>query len=41
MTDLDTIAARADTLRAELRLHNHRYHTLDAPLISDAQYDAL
>ena len=35
------LTARAEALRAEIRLHNHRYHTLDAPLISDAQYDAL
>ncbi|HEY1015042.1 MAG TPA: NAD-dependent DNA ligase LigA [Herpetosiphonaceae bacterium] len=33
--------ARAAELREELRHHNHRYYTLDDPLISDAQYDAL
>jgi DNA ligase (NAD+) len=28
-------------LRDELRQHNYRYHVLDDPLISDAEYDAL
>jgi DNA ligase (NAD+) len=32
---------RITTLRDELRLHNYRYHVLDDPLISDAEYDAL
>jgi DNA ligase (NAD+) len=41
MADPDEISARAAALRAEIHEHNHRYHTLDAPLISDAQYDAL
>jgi DNA ligase (NAD+) len=31
----------ADELRARLREANYRYHVLDAPLISDAEYDAL
>jgi DNA ligase (NAD+) len=35
------IRAELDTLRAEIDAHNHRYHTLDAPSISDAQYDQL
>ena len=34
-------AARADTLRGELREHAHRYYVLDAPVIADADYDAL
>lgn len=33
--------ARADWLATELEKHNHLYHTLDLPVISDAQYDAL
>ena len=33
--------ARAEQLRRELRHHDHRYYVLDAPEISDAQYDAL
>ncbi len=30
---------RAEALRAELHLHNHRYYVLDDPLVSDAEYD--
>ncbi|HYF61984.1 MAG TPA: NAD-dependent DNA ligase LigA, partial [Herpetosiphonaceae bacterium] len=41
MTAPAETAARAEQLCEELRFHNHRYYTLDAPLISDAQYDAL
>jgi DNA ligase (NAD+) len=33
--------ARAEHLRAQLHLHNYRYHVLDSPLISDAEYDRL
>ena len=32
---------RAAELRAEIEFHNDRYHRLDSPLISDAEYDAL
>jgi len=32
---------RAAKLREEINYHNYRYHTLDSPLISDAQFDAL
>lgn len=35
------LAKRAAELREKLAYHNHRYHTLDAPEISDAEYDAL
>ncbi len=34
-------AARAAELQQELNHHNTQYHQLDAPLISDADYDAL
>jgi DNA ligase (NAD+) len=34
-------AHRAEELRSELRRHEHLYYVLDAPEISDAQYDAL
>ena len=32
---------RAAKLRTELNRHNHLYHVLDAPEITDAEYDAL
>ena len=38
MTDA---AERIRDLREQLRLHNHHYHVLDDPLVSDAEYDAL
>jgi DNA ligase (NAD+) len=34
-------AARAAELRAQINYHNHRYHVLDDPQISDAEFDAL
>ena len=33
--------SRAEILRSEIEKHNHLYHTLDAPEISDEAYDAL
>jgi len=33
--------ARVASLREEIEAHNHRYHVLDAPTISDAEYDKL
>jgi DNA ligase (NAD+) len=34
-------AKRIEDLRAELRHHEHLYHVMDAPEVSDAEYDAL
>ncbi|WCO66401.1 NAD-dependent DNA ligase LigA [Iamia majanohamensis] len=34
-------ADRAAALRAEIAVHDERYHQLDAPTIADADYDAL
>jgi DNA ligase (NAD+) len=34
-------AQRVDELREQLRYHNYRYHVLDDPVASDAEYDAL
>ncbi len=39
--DRVTPAARVDELRAQIAHHNERYHTLDAPEISDADFDEL
>ena len=40
MADTVTIR-RAEKLRKEINDHNYRYHILDSPVVSDAQYDAL
>ena len=32
---------RAAALREEIDRHNYQYYALDAPLVSDAEYDAL
>lgn len=37
----EDVAARIDELRALIRHHSHRYHVLDAPEVSDAEYDRL
>ncbi len=37
----DDIANRIEILRDEIHAHNYRYHVLDAPTISDAEYDRL
>ncbi len=34
-------AARAEELRREIERHNYLYYVLDAPEISDAEFDAL
>jgi DNA ligase (NAD+) len=33
--------ARAEELRRQINFHNYRYHVLDAPLISDREFDEL
>jgi DNA ligase (NAD+) len=35
------IAHEVEKLREQIEQHNHRYHVLDAPTISDAEYDEL
>src|SRR5690349_21002540 len=35
------IERQAESLREELRRHEHLYYVMDAPEISDAEYDAL
>ncbi|MCU0691117.1 MAG: NAD-dependent DNA ligase LigA, partial [Polyangiaceae bacterium] len=41
MLNEDQARDRVDVLRAQLERGNHAYHVLDAPLMSDAEYDAL
>jgi len=41
MPEPATIKKRIDALRSEINEHNYRYYILDAPVISDAQYDKL
>lgn len=41
MSDLAKIKKKLEELRAEINDHNYRYYVLDAPVISDAQYDKL
>jgi len=36
-----TAEKRAEELRRELDLHNHRYYVLDDPVVDDDEYDAL
>ncbi|MDX1932227.1 MAG: NAD-dependent DNA ligase LigA [Capsulimonadales bacterium] len=40
-TESEIVADRVEALRAEIARHNHAYHVLDRPTISDAEYDAL
>jgi DNA ligase (NAD+) len=41
MSDKDRAAQRAARLRAQIDDANHRYHVLDSPTLSDAEYDRL
>ena len=41
MKQQESVVARVDALRQSIAEHNHRYYVLDAPTVSDAQYDAL
>jgi DNA ligase (NAD+) len=38
---MEEARARAAELREQIDLHNYRYHVLDSPIISDAEYDRL
>jgi DNA ligase (NAD+) len=38
---LEEVRAEAERLRAEIRHHDYLYYVLDAPVVSDADYDAL
>lgn len=37
----DTELQEIERLRSELRKHEHQYYVLDAPLVSDAEYDGM
>jgi DNA ligase (NAD+) len=37
----ETIRSRYEDLKSQINFHNYRYHVLDAPVISDAEYDKL
>jgi len=37
----ETLRSRYEELKTEISQHNYRYHVLDAPVISDAEYDKL
>jgi DNA ligase (NAD+) len=41
MATAPTAEEQIQTLREEIRHHEHLYYVLDAPEITDAQYDAL
>jgi DNA ligase (NAD+) len=41
MPTLEEAHARATALRDQINYHNHRYHVLDDPAITDAEYDRL
>ncbi len=41
MTEVEIVKKRVASLREQINYHNHRYHVLDSPEISDAEYDAL
>lgn len=40
-SDLQELNARAEKLREQIHHHNYRYHVLDDPEVSDAEYDVL
>jgi len=39
--DITPLQRQYESLKQQIHFHNHRYHVLDAPLISDAEYDKL
>src|SRR6266851_6163379 len=39
--ELKELSAEAESLREQINHHNYRYHVLDDPEITDAEYDAL
>lgn len=41
MVQQESVIDRIDSLRKTITEHNHQYYVLDAPVVSDAQYDKL
>ncbi len=41
MTDKEQVKRRIEELRKEIDHHNYRYYVMDAPVISDSEYDRL
>ena len=39
--ETDALNQELEHLRQEIHFHNYRYHVLDAPVISDVEYDRL
>ena len=39
--DTKTLRSRYEELKSQIGFHNYRYHVLDAPIVSDAEYDKL
>ena len=39
--EADSVTKRVADLKNKINYHNYRYHVLDSPEISDAEYDAL
>ena len=37
----DKLLSQYEELKAQVNAHNYRYHVLDAPIISDLEYDRL
>ncbi|MFZ5883510.1 MAG: NAD-dependent DNA ligase LigA [Chloroflexota bacterium] len=37
----DSLRSRYEELKVQINFHNYRYHVLDAPVISDAEFDRL
>ncbi len=41
MADIERTGERIAELREQINYHNHRYHVLDSPEVSDTEYDTL
>ncbi len=39
--DTNSLRSRYEELKSQVHFHNYRYHVLDAPVVSDAEYDKL